>query len=161
MATSGNKSKFSQRHLNPQTRIDMPALSPVARRQTVMRIPMGDFTQSATDKHSRGPMGFAGTVKAAYASAKTAPVGGTLSTQLKFYDKSAAAEVAITDTLNPEALTAREGTVAVLAAANTEFAADDTLEVHNIADGSAVTQQQVDGYWTLVIERKEDTTIVD
>jgi hypothetical protein len=161
MATSGNKSKHSQRNQNRGERIDMLALSPVARRQTVLRVPIGDFTQSTTNKWSRGALGFAGTLIAAYLSAKTAPVGGVLSTRVVAYDASANAEINLTNTVDPEAVTVREGTAMVLATTNVELAADDTIEIHNIADGSAVSQQQVDGYVTLVFERKEDTTIVD
>lgn len=156
-----NKVKHSQRGQNRGERIDMLALSPVARRQTVVRMSIGDFTQATTTKFSRGPLGFAGTLKSAHASFRTAPAGGVLSMKLVAYDASANAEIVLTSTLDPEAGTVREGTAFTLAATNVELAADDTLEIHCVADGSAVSQQQVDGYVTMTFERKEDTTISD
>lgn len=158
---ASNRSKFSQHGLNSRMRVDLLALSPVARRQTVFRVPIGDFTQSTTTKFSRGPVGFAGTLKGAYLSARTAPIGGVLSLTVKAYDKSAAAEITLCDAFDPETLTARAASALTLATTNVELAADDTLEIHCTADGSAVSQQQVDGYVTLVFERKEDTTISD
>lgn len=158
---ASNRAKFSQHGANSRMRVDVAALSPVARRQAVRVIAVGDFTQSTTTKYSRGPIGFAGTLKAAYYSARTLPIGGTLSIRVVAYDASANAEINLTDTLNPEAGTAREGAAFTLATTNVALAADDVIELHEIADGSAVSQQVVDGYVTLVFERTEDTAISD
>lgn len=121
-------------------------------------VAMGDFTQNATNKHNRGPLGVPAKLIAAYASAKTVPAGGTLSIQVVAYDASANGEVALTETLNPEAagITVREGAALTLAATNVALAADDTIEIHCVASDNAVTQQQVDGTVTLVFFPTED-----
>ena len=156
-----NMSKYSQREQGLYSRIDQLALSPVARRQTVIIVGVGAFTQNATTKFSRGPLGFVGTLKAAYMSARTVPAGGALAVIVKAYDASANAEIALCDSFNPEGLTAREGAALTLAATNVELQADDTIEVHSVADDNAVGTAIVDGFVTLVFERTEDTTISD
>lgn len=142
-------------------RIDTLALSPVARRQATRVIPLGDFTQSTTTKYSRGPVGFAGTLKAAYLACRTAPIGGVLSLTLKAYSVSGAAEITLCNSFDPETLVARTGVALTLATTNVALAAADTIEAHETADGSAVSQQIVDGYIILVFEKTEDTTISD
>lgn len=154
------KSKASERDMNPGMRIDVAALSPASRYKVVTR-PLGDFTQNTTTKFSRGPLGFAGTLVAAYESFRTKPAGGALSVTIVAYDASANAEIVLTAALDPEAATVREGQAFTLAATNVALAADDTIEFHCAADNNAVGTQQVDGYVTLVFQPTEDTIIDD
>jgi hypothetical protein len=158
---ASNRAKFSQQGLNPLARIDQAALSPVARRQMVIVAAIGAFTQNTTTKFSRGPLGCAATLKAAYASCRTAPAGGTLSVRVVAYDASADAEINLTNTLDPEALTVREATAFALATTNTALSPEDTIEVHSVADNNAVGTAIVDGFVTLVFERTEDSVISD
>lgn len=157
------KTKVSERGQNRDLRVDVAALSPVARRQMVRTVPVGAFTQNTTTKFSVGPVGVPATLKAAYYSARTLPIGGALTITIVAYDASADGEVVLTSALNPEvaAQTAREGGAFTLAATNVALAAADTIELHVAADNNAVGTAQVDGYVTLVWEPTEDTTIED
>lgn len=130
-------------------------------KQVVRRIlvlPVGNFTQNTSTAFSRGPLGFRAKLEAAYLSFRTLPAGGTLSNKIGIYDASANAAVDLTATLDPEALTAREGAAFTLAGTNPSvIEADDTIEVYSTADNNAVGTQQVDGYVTLVLIPAEDT----
>lgn len=154
------REKLSNRQ-NRDLRVDIASMSPVARRQLVRTVTTGDFTQNTTTKYSRGPVGVPATLKAAYVSFRTLPAGGTLSLTIVAYDSSANAEIVLSEALNPEAATAREGMAFTLAATNVAIAADDVIEIHNAADNNAVGTQQVDGYVTMVFEPTEDTVIDD
>jgi hypothetical protein len=96
------------------------------------------FTQNATVKHNLGPVGFAGTLAKAFVSCTQLPAGGTLAVHLVAYDASGNAEIVLTETLNPEALTIREAGEFTLATTNVELAAEDTLELHCVASDDAV-----------------------
>lgn len=145
-----DKEKFSARGLNTFSAVDVDALSDVARRHTEMRRVViataagqkqtAVFTQNATVKHNLGPVGRIQTLKAAYLSCETLAAGGTLAVHLVAYDASGNAEIVLTATVNPEALTVREATAFTLAATNVELAAEDTLELHCVASDDAVSQ---------------------
>ncbi len=158
---ASKRAKFSQHGANARCRVDQLALSPVARRQTVKGVALGDFTQSTTTKYSRGPLGFDGTLKAAYLSARTAPAGGVLSVTVKAFSAVGGTEITLCNSFDPATLTARKGSALVLATTNVALKAADTIEIHETADGSAISQQQVDGHLSLVFERTEDTVIND
>lgn len=96
------------------------------------------FTQNATVKHNLGPVGLTGTLAAAYLSFTQLPAGGTLACHLVAYDASGNAEIILTDTVNPEAFTVREGGAFTLATTNVELAPEDTLELHCVASDDAV-----------------------
>lgn len=153
--------KWSERGQPLYTRIDQDALSPVARRQTVLVLPTGAWTQNTTTKFSRGPLGFVGTLISASVSFRTLPAGGTLSLTVVAYDASANAEIILCDAFNPEVGTVREASALTIAATNVELAAADTIELHSAADNNAVGTAAVDGYVTLVFERSEDSDIDD
>jgi hypothetical protein len=154
------KSKFSERGLNRETRVDVNALSPKARNK-VLVLPIGAWTQNTTTKFSRGPLGFAGTLISASMSFRTLPAGGALTLTVVAYDASANAEIVLCDAIDPETGTVREAKALVLASTNVELAADDTIELHSAADNNAVGTAAVDGYVTLVFKPSEDTTIDD
>lgn len=159
-------SKFSERGLNRDTKVDVGALSIRARRQLIHLRPgprTTPFTASATVKHNFGAIGVAGTVKAAYISAGVLPNIATSATvALVAYDKSGNAEINLTDTFDVEdtttTLVAREAAAMTLATTNVELAADDTFEVHAVA-GGAITTNATDLCVTVVFEPAEQTTI--
>lgn len=163
-----NVTKFSDRGLPYQSGVDVGALTDVARRErdvrrVVITTAAGQkqtavFTQNSTVKHNLGPVGIAGTLKAAYISFETLPAGGTLSVGLVAYDASGNAEVVLTDTANPEDDTVREGTALVLATTNVALAADDTVELHCVADNNAVSQDAQGVTVTLIWEPAESST---
>lgn len=156
-----NQAPFSRHGLHPHTRVDVGALSPQARRFARV-IAGGNFTQDSTVKTQGGPLGIRAKLVAAYVSYATVPAGGTLAVQLVAYDASANAEVLLTEALDPEGLTAREGAAFTLAATNPAvLEPDDTLEVHQIASDDTVSQQQAGGFVVAVLEPVEDDPIVD
>lgn len=165
------KARFSKYGLNPESAIDLAALSNKAKYITVSRpviissaagaTATAVFTQNATVKHALGPVGIAGTVVAAYMSQGTLAAGGTLSAALYAYDASANAEIALTSGLNPEAATVRESQTFTLAGTNTELAADDTFELHCTASDDAVSQDAKSVWVTIVLLKSEADTEVD
>lgn len=147
MATT--KTGFSVRGLNEGSAVNVAALSTVAAyrgpdaRSVVITTAAGQtqtavFTQNATVKHNLGPVGMAGTLAAATISCTQVPAGGTLSWFLVAYDKSGAAEIVLTQSVDPEVATVRTAQTFTLATTNVELAADDTLELHCVADDNAV-----------------------
>lgn len=155
-----NCSKFSERALPLYTRVDVAALSPVARRVPV-RGASGAFTQNTTVKTSLGPLGFPGILEAGYFSFTQLPAGGTLQIKIVAYDRSADTEIILTDAADPETGTVREGKAFVLATTNVALDADDTIEVHTIADNNAVGTAAAGGFVGLVFKPTEDTVISD
>ena len=146
---ASQKEKFSRRGLHSESAVDVAALSTIAgykgpdMRPVVITTAAGQtatavFTQNATVKHNLGPIGIAATLAAATISFTQVPAGGTLSVQLVAYDASANAEIVLTSTLDPETATAREALTFALAGTNVALAADDTLELHCVADNNAV-----------------------
>ena len=150
-----NVTKFSDRGLPYGSGVDLDALT-LSARYTVFRFPIVGtaYVQNATTKHNLGCVGVAGTVRGAYWSGKTVVAGGTLTGQLVAYDASGNAEVALTDTFNPESATAREGLALTLATSNVALAADDTVEFHAVASDSAVTDI-TEGVLTVIFEPSE------
>lgn len=166
-----NLSKFSEKGLNKGARVDVDALSDIAQRYVDMRRVIiataagqkqtAVFTQNTTVKHNLGPVGIAGTLKAAIISCETLPAGGTLSLWLGAYDASANGEIVLTDALNPEGFTVREGASFVIATTNVALAADDTIELHCSASNDAVGTDAQGVSVTLVWEPTEDTTLTE
>lgn len=164
------KAAFSKHGLNPELAVDVAALSDTARRHvTTHRVVIATasgqtqtavFTQNTTVKHNLGPIGVAGTLKAAYVSQGTLAAGGTLTMQVVAYDSSANAEIVLTDTLNPEAGTVREAQTFTIATTNTALAADDTLELHCAASNDAVSQDARNVIVTCVWEPTEAETSI-
>lgn len=135
-----NKAAFSDKGLPYGAAVDVDALSDVARRRALHLTVQGSaWVQNATTKHNLGTLGMAGIVRGAYLSQGVLVSAGTASGRLVAYNASANAEVNLTDTVNPEAATAREGQAFTLATTNVALAADDTLEFHAIADNNAVS----------------------
>jgi len=151
-----NYDKFSRRGLARHTKVDANALTDLAGCKMI-RVPWGAFTQNSTVKTSAGPLGFPGKIVAVYASAATLPAGGTLGDALVAYDASANAEIVITDTGNPEALTAREGATRTLAATNVALAAEDTLEAHTIASDDSVGTAQIGGAYLVWVRPLDES----
>lgn len=159
--------KFSEHGLNHEAGIDVAALTDSAKRivdtrRVVIATAAGQkqtavFVINSTVKHNLGPIGIAGTLKAAYISFETLPVGGALTVGLVAYDTSGTAEVVLTDTPNPENDTVRTGAAFALAATNVELAADDTIELHCVADNNAVSTDGQGCTVTLVWEPAEST----
>lgn len=156
----GSKQKFSVLGLPLETRVDVDATSPALRVKGV-RGASGAFTQNTTVKTSLGPLGFPGTLTAGYFSFTTLPAGGALQIKIVAYDRSADAEIVLTDAADPETGTVREGKAFVLATTNVALDADDTIEVHTIADNSAVGTPAVGGVVSLVFKPTEDSVISD
>lgn len=166
-----NLTKFSERGLNKGARVDVDALSPrsaykVETRRVVIATAAGQkqtavFTQNATVKHNLGPVGLPMTLVAAYVSQETKGAGGTLSFGLVAYDASADGEVVLTDTVDPEAATVREAQSMAMATTNVELAADDTVELHAVADNNAVSQDAQGVSVTLVWLPTEETTLTE
>lgn len=150
-----NVKEFSKFGLPRQAGVDLAALTVSARYQ-VHRFPIVGtaWVQNATTKHNLGTIGVAGTVRGAYFSGKTVVSGGTLTAQVVAYDASANAEVVITDAIDPEAATAREGLALVLAGTNVALAANDTLEFHAVASDASVTDI-TEGVLTVIFEPSE------
>lgn len=157
---------FSKVGLPRSSAVDVDALSVRARSRAVSfpvtyataagNTNAAYFVINATKKHRLGAVGIPGTLTAAYVSVDTVPAGGTLGWQIVAYDASANAEIVLTDTsTNPETITAREAQAQVLATTNVALAADDTLEIHCIADNNAVSQDAVGLSVTLVFENTE------
>lgn len=151
-----NVKEFSKAGLPYHAGVDVGALTRAARYQ-VHRFPIVGtaWVQNATTKHNLGALGIAGTIVSAKFSGKTVVAGGTLTGQVVAYDASANAEVVITDAIDPETATAREGLALTLATTNVALAADDTIEFHAVADNSAVTDI-TEGVLTLVVDPSED-----
>lgn len=164
-----NLTKFSERGLNKGARVDIGALSDRASyKVTNHRIVLGAteadtayFTQNETNKHSLGPLGFIGTLVSAHVSSSAVPAGGTLSWGLVAYDASANGEVVLTDTANPESITAREAQALVLATTNVALAADDTVELHCVASNDAVSTDGAQVCVTCVWAPTEETVLTD
>lgn len=165
-----NLTKFSERGIDKyRTRVDIDALSPRAKqfvdvRRVIIATAAGQtqtavFTQNATVKHNLGPVGLPATLKAAYVSQETLGAGGTISLRVVAYDASANTEINLTDTLNPESGTVREAQTFTIATTNVELAADDTVELHAVADNNAISQDARGVTVTLVWEPTEETTI--
>lgn len=165
------KARFSTTGLHPERAIDVNSLSNIAKRYVDARTvaistaagqtATAVFTQNATVKHSLGPVGQAGTLKAAYISQTTLAAGGTLAWHLVAYDASANAEVVLTATLDPEAATVREAQTFTLAATNVALDADDTLELHCVASDAVVSQDARGVRVTMVFEPSESDSQVD
>lgn len=163
-----NVTKLSDRGLQYQSGVDVGALTDVARRErdvrrVVITTAAGQkqtaiFTQNSTVKHNLGPVGIAGTLKAAYISLETLPAGGTLSWKLVAYDASGNAEIVLTTTVNPESATVRESQAFTLDTTNVELAADDTLELHCTASNDAVSQDAQGVTVTCIWEPAESST---
>lgn len=145
-----NVTKLSDRGLPWGAGVDADALTLRARMRTVTvpvvistaagKTATAVFTQNSTVKHNLGPVGAVATLRAAYISQTTLAAGGTLSWKLVAYDASANGEIVLTTTLDPEAATVREAQTFALDTTNVELAADDTVELHCVADNSAVSQ---------------------
>lgn len=155
-----NCTEFSKHGLPLYTRVDIAALSPVARRENV-RGAGGAYTQNSTVKTSLGPLGFAGILETGYFSYTTLPIGGALLVKVVAYDRSADTEIVLTDPIDPETGMGREGKAFVLAATNVALDADDTIEIHTIADNNTVGTAQVGGMYSLMFKRTEDAVIAD
>lgn len=157
-----NYSKASERgYVGTHSRMDTAAASQQLRRR-VERLPLGAYTQNTTTPYSRGPVGQRVKVIGAWLSHRTLPAGGALTVKLSVYDASANAQVDITETLDGEAGTVREGAAFTLAATNpTVLEADDTWEIVQAADNNAVGTAQVDGYISVLIEPVEDDILED
>lgn len=150
------KAPFSRYGLARGAAVDVEALSLKARYQVrTFRIAGTVFTASTTTKHSLGPVGVAGTVRAAYLSTRIVPAGGTLTAGLVAYDASGNAEIVLTDTTDPETLTAREARALTLASTNVALAAEDTLELHAIAGSGAISPDATDMHVTVLFEVTE------
>lgn len=155
----GTKNKASERGaLPPDTVVDVNGASNRLRRKNV-RGAGGVFTQNSTVKTSLGPLGFAGILEEGYFSFTTLPAGGTLGQRIVAYDRSADAEIILTEIADPETGTAREGKAYVLAATNVALDADDTIEIHQIADNNAVGTPAAGGFSSLMFKPTEETTI--
>lgn len=143
-----SKVPFSTHGLAPGAVVDVGSLSDRAKRyvesrRVVITTTAGQkqtavFTQNATVKHNLGPVGQPAILRDAYVSAEQAPAGGTLTWHLVAYDASGNAEVVLTETANPEAVTVREAQQLVIAATNIALAADDTVELHCTASDDSV-----------------------
>jgi hypothetical protein len=155
MATSYDKLSD---HQNAQLKADVSALSLHARQKNV-RGASGAFTQNSTVKTQLGPLGFAGTLKSGYFSFTQLPAGGALSIKIVAYDRSADAEIVLTDAADPETGTVREGKALVLATTNVALDADDTIEVHTIADNNAVGTAAAGGFVSLMFDPVEQTVL--
>lgn len=159
-------SKFSERGLNRDTKVDVQAASIRLRRQIFHLRPgprTTPFTASSTVRHNFGAIGVPGTVKAAYVSSGVLPNIGTSATvALAVRDKSGDADIAITDAFDVEdsttTLVAREAAAMTLATTNVAVEADDTFEVVCVA-GGAVTTNATDLCVTVVFEPAEQSTI--
>lgn len=164
----GNKSKFSAFGLPLESRVDQDALSDVAAGRVFHLRPgprTTPFTASSTVRHNFGAIGRAGIVTGAYISAGVLPNIATSATvALAVRDKSANADIAITDAFDVEdtttALVAREANAMTLAATNVAVEADDTFEVVCVA-GGAITTNATDLCVTVLFEPSEDAVIVD
>lgn len=160
--------KWSERGQPLYTRVDVDALSPVARRDRIQLRPgprTTPFTASSTVKHNFGAFGVAGTLVAAYISTGVLPNIATSATvRVVAYDKSGNAEINLTDAFDVEdtttTLVAREPAAMTLASTNVAVAADDAIELHLVA-GGAITTNATDLCVTLVFEPTEDTVISD
>lgn len=163
-----NVTKYSDRGQPWGQGVDADALTLRARQRTVVypviissaagRTATAMFTQNSTVKHNLGPVGAVATLRAAYISQTTLAAGGTLSWKLVAYDASGNAEVVLTTTLDPEAGTVREAQTFALDTTNVELAADDTLELHCVADNNTVTQDAKGVVVTAVWETSESST---
>lgn len=162
------RTAFSKRGLPYEGVVDIDALS-LRARYRVERVPVviasasgqtqtAVFTQNATVKHNLGPVGIPSTLRGAYLSQGTLAAGGTLSCHLVAYDASANAEIVLTETINPEAATAREGLGFAIATTNVALAADDTIELHCTASDDTVTQDGKSLRVTLIWETTEETS---
>lgn len=165
---ASNRAKYSQRGQNRGTRVDVDALSPVARRR-IRELHPGPrttpFTASTTQKHNFGAAGFAGIVKAAYISTAVLPNIATSATvRLVAYDASANTEINLSDAFDVEdsttTLVAREPGAMTLATTNVAIEANDSLELHLIA-GGAVTTNATDLVVVIIYEPTEDTVVSD
>lgn len=156
----GSKQKFSLYGVPLETRVDVDSASPMLRQKNV-RGASGAFTINSTVKTSLGPLGFPGTLVSGYFSFTTFPIGGALGIKIVAYDRSADAEIVLTDVPDPETGTVREGKAFALAATNVALDADDTIEVHTIADNNAVGTAAVGGVVSLMFKPTEDTVISD
>jgi hypothetical protein len=131
--------------------IDVNAATYALRRKQ-LRGSAGNFTQNSTVKTSLGPLGFQAKLAAAYLSFTTLPVGGTLTVRIVAYDATGNAEVILTDALDAEVGTVREGKPFVLATTNRVLNADDTIEIHTIASDDVVGTQQVGGMVSMLFD---------
>lgn len=147
--------------LGPNGIIDAEALSDAAGLKRVA-IPLGVFTQNQTVKAYGGPLGFRGKLIAAYFSAETLPIGGTLRVDAAVYDASATAEVVLA-TVNPEVAVATASIGAALtldATLNDPFIVEptDTLRALTVADNNAVGTAMVAGFLVMIFAPIEPTT---
>lgn len=152
------KNKFSERQAGFNTVVDVAGVQRSVMAKHIA-IAGGTYTQNTTVKTTGGPLGFAGTLIAAYISYSTIPAGGTLGARLVAYDASANAEVNLTTVFDPETLTAREAAAMTLDTTNVELAAEDTLEFHTIASNDVVSNAGAGGFITCYFIPAASTTI--
>lgn len=167
-----NLTKYSERGINKRiTRVDLDALSDRGKRvldmrRVVIAAAAGQkatavFVANTTVKHNLGPVGMPAILKAAYVSQETLVAGGVVSMRVVAYDSSANAEINLTNTLDPEVGVVREAQTFALATTNVALDADDTVELHCVADVTAISPDAQGVSVTLVWERVEETTLTE
>jgi hypothetical protein len=166
-----NLSKFSEKGQNRGARVDIAALSNRASWKHV-QVPVRIATASGVEHaahfvintskdHRLGPVGLAATLKAAMVSSGQVPAGGTLAWQIVAATTDGTTKVALTDTANPEAVTADVGQALVLAATNAERAATDVYFLRCTASNDAVGTDARDVWVSLWFALTEETTLTE
>lgn len=150
---ASNKSKFSERQLGLESRVDCGALSPKARYKLIHRTV--SFSLANSTSHNLGAFGIAGTVVGAYASNRT--VGSYTTATIKLRNNTQSLD--ITSTLDPSTVaTGGASSSFTLSASQPSNTATDQLVL--VAAGT-FTSQPVEMQIVILIDPTEDSVISD
>jgi hypothetical protein len=164
-----NLAKFSEHGLNKMyRRVDIDALSDRAKYRynpVPVRIATASgaaatayFVQNTSTDHPIGCLGVAGTLVSAVASSSRVPAGGALTWQIVAIEGT---KTVLTDTANPESVSANVGQELTAATTNVALAATEMLYLRCTADNSAVGTDARDVFVTLVWVPTEETTLTE
>lgn len=141
------KQKMSERDLNFEMAVDVAALSDRAAVRVLtfpliaLAAPNGAsaavFTQNTSTDHVLGPLGISGTIVRAMVSTARVPSLGTGSFSLYAATTDGTTKTLMTNTVDPEAMTANVGATFTIAS-TTARAATDVLFLRCTADNNAV-----------------------
>lgn len=162
-----NKAAFSKKGLSPAAVVDVDALSDRAR-MSFVAVPVvlstaaggqatAYFTQNTTTNHPLGPIGVAATLVGAIVSSDRVPAGGTLSWQVVAAMTDGTTFTVLTNTSDPETITANVGQSLVLATTNNARAATDVFFLRATADNNAVGTDARNVKVTLIFKVTETT----
>ena len=162
-----NKAAFSDKGLPYGAAVDVDALSdraavsfvtvPVVLSTAAGGQATAYFTQNTTTNHPLGALGVPSRLVSAIVSSDRVPVGGTLSWQIVAATTDGTTFTVLTNTADPETITANVGQALTAATTNNNRAATDVFFLRATADNTAVGTDARNVKVTLVFKAIEAT----